>query len=241
MGVFDQAEYDVRCEWGPIGVRALAPVSDVIILVDVLSFSTCVDVAVGRGATVFPCRWNDERAAELAAENSALLANRRGSGSFSLSPASLQHIPADTRLVLPSPNGSALSVATGSTPTFAGCLRNAVAVARAAGAIGRRIAVIPAGERWHSEDDSLRPGVEDLLGAGAIIAELSGRLSPEAQLAADAFHGALSALEMRLIEASSGRELVERGFAEDVAIAARLNASRCAPKLVDGAYKNVGT
>ncbi len=241
MGVFDQAQYDVRCEWGPMGLKALAPISDVVILVDVLSFSTCFDVALSRGAAVIPCRWKDARAADLAAQRDALLAGPRGTDALSLSPASLRAMPADVRLVLPSPNGSALSMATGATPTFAGCLRNAAAVARAAAVIGRRIAVIPAGERWHSEDDSLRPALEDLLGAGALISALTGRLSPEAQLAKDAFCGAQSELNTRLMEASSGRELAARGFAEDVVMAAELNVSSCAPQLVDGTYKNVGT
>ena len=241
MGVFDQAEYDVRCEWGPVGLKALAPISDVVIIVDVLSFSTCVDIAAGRGATVLPCRWKDEHAADIAAQHDALLAGRRGMGAFSLSPVSLSDIPANVRLVLPSPNGSALSAAVGTTPMFAGCLRNAAAVARAATASGRRIAVIPAGERWHSEDDSLRPALEDLLGAGALISALTGRLSPEAQLAKDAFCGAQSELDTRLMESSSGRELAERGFAEDVVMASEWNVSSCAPQLVDGAYKNMGT
>lgn len=241
MGVYDQSAYDIRCEWGPVGLKALLPISDVLILVDVLSFSTCVDIATSRGATVYPCPWKDERAAELALQMDAMLAGGRGTSSFSLSPASLQHIPADARLVLPSPNGSALSMFAGTTPTFAGCLRNAAAVAHASRAIGRRIAVIPAGERWHSEDDSLRPAIEDLLGAGAIIAELSGSFSPEAQLAVDAFNGALPALAERLMGASSGRELVERGFAQDVVLAAQWNTSRCVPGLVNGAYRNAGT
>ena len=36
---FDQQEFDVRFEWGLAGIEALAPVSDVIVIVDVLSFS----------------------------------------------------------------------------------------------------------------------------------------------------------------------------------------------------------
>jgi 2-phosphosulfolactate phosphatase len=51
---FDQQEYDIRFEWGLAGVKALAQVSDVVIIVDVLSFSTGVDVVVGRGARSFP-------------------------------------------------------------------------------------------------------------------------------------------------------------------------------------------
>ena len=43
---FDQAEYDLRCEWGMQGLLALAPDSDAVVIVDVLSFSTAVDIAV---------------------------------------------------------------------------------------------------------------------------------------------------------------------------------------------------
>jgi 2-phosphosulfolactate phosphatase len=43
--IFDQQEFDIRCEWGEHGISVLAPISDVIIIIDVLSFSTSVDVA----------------------------------------------------------------------------------------------------------------------------------------------------------------------------------------------------
>jgi 2-phosphosulfolactate phosphatase len=42
-----------QCEWGPIAVMALAP-ADVTIVVDVFSFTTCVDAAVSRGAAILP-------------------------------------------------------------------------------------------------------------------------------------------------------------------------------------------
>jgi 2-phosphosulfolactate phosphatase len=32
----DQSEFDVRCEWGEHGVAALAPISDVVNVIDVL-------------------------------------------------------------------------------------------------------------------------------------------------------------------------------------------------------------
>lgn len=63
---FDQAEFEVRCEWGEKGVAQLAPISDVVVIIDVLSFSTCIDIANSRGAIVFPYQWKDESAQTFA-------------------------------------------------------------------------------------------------------------------------------------------------------------------------------
>ena len=46
---FKQHEFAICCEWGISGIAALLPASDVIIIVDVLSFSICVDVALNNG------------------------------------------------------------------------------------------------------------------------------------------------------------------------------------------------
>ena len=173
--IFDQQEFDIRCEWGEHGIAVLAPISDVMIIVDVLSFSTSVDVAVAQGAMVFPYRWRDDTALAYAVSVGAILADPgRHATMYSLSPESLIGIPNGTRIVLPSPNGSTLTLAAKPTPVLAGCLRNAGAVATVARKSGDKIAVIPAGERW-KEDGSLRPAFEDLIGAGAIISHLNGR------------------------------------------------------------------
>jgi 2-phosphosulfolactate phosphatase len=237
MAWLDQDAYDVRCEWGPRAVEALAPHADVVVLVDVLSFGTCVDVAVARGALVHPWPWQDDSAAERARALGAVLAGPRGGRGPSLSPASMRDVAAGTHIVLPSPNGATISLLTGATPTLAGCLRNAASVARAAAAIGPRVAVIPAGERWPSPDGSLRPALEDWLGAGAIVSHLPGTRSPEADAARAAFEAHAARLGDVLRACASGRELIGRGWAEDVAIAAALDASRAAPRLVDGAYR----
>jgi 2-phosphosulfolactate phosphatase len=228
-----QTAYDLRCEWGEHGVAALAPESDAVVIVDVLSFSTAVSVAIDRGAEVVPHRWRDDSARARAEAFGALVAGPRGSG-FSLSPVSLLDLPEGSKIVLPSPNGSTLSLATGTTPTYAGCLRNARAVARAAAVHGRHVAVVPAGERW--PDDSLRPSFEDLVGAGAVLRELGGARSPEAEAMVAAFEAVSGDLEAFLLASAEGRWLSARGYAQDVVAAAELDVSCYAPRLLEGSY-----
>ena len=106
---FLQAEFEVRCEWGLQGLTQLGAVSDVIVIVDVLSFTTAIDVAIARHSVILPYPLKGERASAYARAHHAQLASPdRGTG-FSLSPASLESLPDGYRLVLPSPNGAALS------------------------------------------------------------------------------------------------------------------------------------
>jgi 2-phosphosulfolactate phosphatase len=234
--IYDQQEFDIRMEWGIRGVEELAPISDVIIIVDVLSFSTCVDIACGNGATIYPYRWKDETAIAFAASMGAELADfeRKYTDGYSLSPSSLLNIQKETKLVLPSPNGSTLSLATGNTSTLCGSLRNAYAVAKFAMVIGQKIAVIPAGEIWH--DGTLRIAFEDLVGAGAIISALKGNLSPESMSALTIYRHVKQDLRTEIKTCSSGKELVQRGFEKDITLACDLNCSNHVPLFVDGRY-----
>ncbi len=232
--VFKQSEFDLRCEWGLQGITQLAPISDVVVIVDVLSFSTSVEIATNNGAIVFPYQWKDESAVDYAESLQAELAGDRISKNYSLSPTSLTKIPAGTKLVLPSPNGSFLTLQTGKTPTLTGCLRNCEAAAKYAQKYGSKIAVIPAGERW--EDGSLRPAFEDLIAAGAILSYLNGSLSPEAEIAVAAFHTVKKDLLAYLQKCSSGKELIARGFESDVELAAVCNISDCVPLFTQNAY-----
>lgn len=231
---FDQAEFELRCEWGLAGVTQLAPISDVVVIVDVLSFSTSVDIITSRGAIAYPYCWEADSAAAYATQMQALLAQRDRAASYSLSPASLCSIPSATRLVLPSPNGSTLSLSTGHTPTLTGCLRNCAAIAHYAQKLGSRIAVIPAGEQW--QDGSLRPAWEDWIGAGAILSYLSGTPSPETESAIAAFKQAQSHLSQALQQCSSGKELSKRGFTKDIELASQTNISQTVPRLIKNAY-----
>ena len=244
----DQASHRVRCEWGPVGARAVA--ADYAVVVDVLSFTTTLTVALEHGIEVFPFAWKDSRAAEHAVRHGATLAvgrfealSRTDSRHVSLSPASIAAAEGIERLVLPSPNGStiAFDLAGAGVCVLGACLRNADAVAswlvpRLAG--GASVAVVPAGERW--PDGSLRPAVEDLWGAGAVVAGLVDRgidgVSPEARVAETAFRAVRLRLPIELAGCASGVELVAAGFADDVEVAGELDVSGVVPVLQGEAF-----
>lgn len=248
MSAWDQDGYGVRVEWGPTGAARLAPHVACLVVVDVLSFTTAVSVASEAGTAVYPYAWRDETAAAYAdAVGARLAVGRRAAGRhspWSLSPAALRAAPAAPRLVLPSPNGSAIAAAAGdeAVTVVAGCLRNAAAVGRWLTASGygtpdRPVAVVPAGERW--PDGSLRPALEDVLGAGAIAGAIADApLSPEARSARAAVD-AVGDLPATLRECASGRELIEYGFPDDVAIAAERDAADVVPVLTGGAFSPV--
>ena len=224
MTPFSQTAWACRCEWGPNAVAALAP-ADVTIVVDVFSFTTCVDVATSRGAAILPYAWNDASAAEFARAHSAELAGKRRHARYSLAPSSYLDAPAGLRCVLPSPNGAqiALAAAKSGSVLLAGSLRNARAVAEAAAQLGTSFNVIPAGERW--QDGSLRPALEDWLGAGAILRWLPGPRSSEADAAVALFERYHDRLVDTLDACGSGRELESRGHTQDKLLAGQLDVS----------------
>ncbi|MGK5677810.1 2-phosphosulfolactate phosphatase [Actinoplanes sp. URMC 104] len=237
----------IRFDWGPVGADTVAPGAAFVAVVDVLSFTTTLTVAVERGISVLPYRWRDDSAVAVARRHGAMLAvlrSQAGPGQVTLSPESMLRELGTARidrLVLPSPNGSAISArlaAAGSTVVGV-CLRNAAAAAEwVRDRAGERpVAVVAAGERW--PDGSLRPAVEDLWGAGAFLARLADRggtagWSPEARTAVAAYRGVAGDLATALPESASGRELRANGFAGDVAVAADQDATRAVPVLREG-------
>jgi 2-phosphosulfolactate phosphatase len=94
--------------------------------------------------------------------------------------------------------------------------------------------MIACGERW--PDGSLRPALEDWIGAGAVIEHLPGSRSPEAQAAFEAYRHAKDNLLAVLSDCSSGRELIESGFAGDVELAAQLSVSETVPILLGESF-----
>lgn len=240
MGVFDQSDWPVRFEWGLAAVETLAPTSDVVVIVDVLRFTTTVTAATERDAVVYPYRWKDSTVDQFASSVDAFVAGKASISdgrTYSLSPKTMAAIPRQTRLVLPSPNGSALSFAAQSLckVVLAGSLRNAAAVALVAETLGEHISVVASGERWKRSDD-LRPAIEDLIGAGAVIAHLKGNKSPEATVAERTFLAHQDELLSTLRNCASGLELIEMGYEDDVEFAALLNESTAVPILQDTAF-----
>jgi 2-phosphosulfolactate phosphatase len=121
---------------------------------------------------------------------------------------------------------------------LAGCLRNATAVGQAAAQRGKIITVIAAGERW--PDGALRPAIEDMIGAGAILAALRPTApSPEAIAAIAAYAAVAGALPDFIGACSSGRELMQIGYADDIVAATQHDVSTTVPLLADGAFVDV--
>lgn len=242
-----QSPAGIRIDWGLAGARALGPGCAAVVVVDVLSFTTSVSVMVEAGTRVLPYPWRDGNAAEFAAAQQAEVAVGRSAVSarqpWSLLPAALRRAPAPARLVLPSPNGSAICAAVTGIPVLAASLRNATAVAewiagQGWGTESHPVAVIAAGEHWPGAD-VLRPAVEDWLGAAAVITALaqrvSGPLSPEAVLARAGYEG-IADVRALVHDCASGRELAAKGFGDDVTVATELESSKVVPLLVDGAF-----
>lgn len=243
-----QPNTGARFDWGLAGAAELGHSCAVLVVVDVLSFTSALDVAVSRGIRVHPFPW-DGQAAAYAERLGAAVAVRRQSLSaehpWSLSPASMMRAPVVHDLVLPSPNGSAICAAASATglPVVAACLRNASAVVRwlrqsGYGSAGRPIGVIAAGERW--PDGTMRPCVEDLVGAAMVLdglTDVAGGLSVEAAVTLAAL-AALPDAAAAVRGCVSGRTLVTRGFPEDVDVAVEIDASSTVPVLENGAFSN---
>lgn len=248
---YQQTGYRVRVDWGPQGAHAIGTGATVVAVVDVLSFTTALTVAADLGIEVFPYRWRDASAFEYARRHDALLAVGRSQVDaqhpVSLSPATIRSTAGIRRLVLPSPNGSTIAqrlAETGATVVGVS-LRNATAAAawttaRLADDPHAVVAVVAGGERWRA-DDSLRPAVEDLWGAGAFVDALDrhgfGSLSPEAEVAAAAYQRVAGRFPQVLQDCASGRELTAHGYPQDVTIAAEVAVSQVAPILAGASFR----
>ena len=219
---FDQSSYQVRLEWGTEGLARLAP-ADVVIVVDVLRFSSTLADAVAAGQRIpldSAAGWSTNGAAVVSAASAA-------SG----------------------PDARPATVLVGGVRNAAATARAVMTLQERQGA-RTSVSIIAAGEL--APAGALRFAVEDQLGAGAIVDALCDlgidHSSPEAAAAAEAFRALRPGLRHMLIGSGSGRELAD-GVASTVrmeaagvrpattAEAAELNAVDVAAVLGDGVFE----
>jgi 2-phosphosulfolactate phosphatase len=243
---------EVRCrlEWGRRGAATGAARGDILVIVDVLSFSSAVVTATERGASVYPCADGEsetDRAHALGAEAAVHRNAVPAEGRYSLSPLSFLTVTAGERVVLASPNGATCSRHAREAPAIiCGALLNRSAVATSLRSMlsgsDRAVTVVACGERWEepAEEGRLRFAIEDYLGAGAIIAALGVVSTAEATLAARAFESAAGELPELLHLCDSGRELDQKGYRGDVEHAARVDLYAVVPVLREGRFEGGG-
>jgi 2-phosphosulfolactate phosphatase len=225
--VFAQLSHRIRFAWGYDGARSAAERGDIIVIVDVLRFTTAVCAAVATGGSVRPCEKPEDGR----------------SGEYSLSPGSYRDLPPGTDVVLWSLNGATCAILGRKTPhLLAGALVNArataAAVMRLMSETGLPVSVIACGERWKvpGDDGALRFAIEDALGAGAILSGIDGDKSPEARWCEAAFRELRHDLPGVLRQCGSGLELIERGNAADLDHAADLERYDCAAVFREGRF-----
>lgn len=211
---FDQSRYQVRLEWGDDGLARLAT-SDVVVVVDVLRFSSTVTTRVAAGGAV-PL----DAAAHAVSLNGA--ATCRAAAALD---------PAPIVLLGCLRNASAVAEAIADEQRRRGARTSIALIA------GGELVPADAGAAART---ARRFAVEDLLGAGAIVDALGVRgidhTSPEAAAAGEAFRGLRAATRHLLAASGSGQELAERGAHDEVHAAAELDASTAVPVLREGVF-----
>lgn len=205
---FDQSTYQVRVEWGAAGLARLAP-ADVVVVVDVLRFSSRVTAQLEAGADRVPL---DAAAHDVSLNGAAVAAVAQRSGAVVL----LGCLR----------NASAVADAVLAEQHRRGA-RTSVAIIAAGERLGRDSDEL----RFAVEDQFGAGAIVEALGARGV-----DHTSPEAAAAGEAFRALRGALRHLLTASGSGRELIDRGLREDVLAAAAVDAASVVPVLRDGAF-----
>ena len=205
---FDQSRYQVRHEWGVDGLARLAP-SDVVIVVDVLRFSTAVTDAVSLGASV-PL---DERAHAVSINGAVVAADAAASGAVVL----LGCLR----------NAAAVAGAVHAVQDRRGARTTVAVIACGERTSGRDDAPV----RVAVEDQLGAGAIIDALSARGI-----DHSSPEAAVAGEGFRGLRRAAKHLLTASGSGQELIDRGLRDEVLAASELDATEAVPVLRDGVF-----
>ncbi|KRA25611.1 phosphosulfolactate phosphohydrolase [Microbacterium sp. Root61] len=205
---FDQSRYQVRLEWGTEGLARLAP-ADVVVVVDVLRFSTTVTDAAARGESV-PL---DESAHAVSINGAVVAAQAAASGAVVML-GSLRNASAVAEAILAEQQRRGE--------------RTSVAVI----ACGERADRADSTALRFAVEDQLGAGaVIDALAVRGI-----DHSSPEAAVACEGFRGLRAAVRHLLTASGSGQELIERNLRPDVLAAAEVDATDAVPVLRDGVF-----
>lgn len=203
---FDQSRYQVRLDWGFDGLARLSP-ADVVVVVDVLRFSTTVTDAVSHGETValdaaaHTVSLNGARVAAAASGSLVLLGCLRNASAV----AAAVHVEQARRAA-----------------------RTSVAVI-AAGELASRAEGAPM--RFAVEDQLGAGAIVDALALLGI-----DHSSPEAAVACESFRGLRGAARHLLTASGSGQELIDLGRRDEVLNAAAIDVTDAVPVLRDGVF-----
>jgi 2-phosphosulfolactate phosphatase len=241
----------IQLDWELEGLKFALRNNDIVVIVDVLRFSSAVVTAIANGFTIYPV--SDRNSGhELAASLNAEMSGKSGEARFSLSPLSYLEPSDQKQVVLYSPNGAACcELVKEYDHAYIGCLLNAEAVAshitKVAKDTGRDVTLIAAGEQRAIEsgerivyikDVSRRVfAVEDYLGCGAIISSTSFSKTADARVCELAFKASQNKIENLLLESFSGKYLIQRDMAKGVEHVSRLNRYDTIPVIYDGKIK----
>lgn len=203
---FDQSRYQVRLDWGLAGLERLAP-ADVVVVVDVLRFSSTVSARVAAGERVVL-----DDAARAASRNGAVIAGAASDALVLLGCLRNAGAVADAVLAEQQRRGARTSIAVIAAGELTGPderpeLRFVVEDLLGAGAV---------------VDALSRLGID--------------HTSPEAAAACESLRGLGGAVRHLLTASGSGQELLERGLRDDALAAAQLEADPVAPVLRDGVF-----
>lgn len=236
----------VHVEWGAVGAALAAARGDVVVAVDVFSFSTTLSIAVSRDFTCLVYSGAEiealggPAAAAIRLGTKPICRGRRaGPGEVSLSPSSLRSAEPGQRVVFTSLNGASVVAAASKAPALLiGGLRNATSAAQlTARLVGTtragRVTVVACAEHWSSVENAtgLRPCIEDWAGAGLLCArlgELGFSLSAEARMAAAVWDREAAVLDA-LADCISARELRAGGYVSDIELALQVDADDKVP------------